>query len=52
MEVDLLATDIIAPYLQVFTLFLVRQFSKNMANKDIRDKHLKKDVPFAVFIQN
>ena len=50
MEVDLLATDIIAPYLQVFTLLLVRQFAKNMAQKDIRDKHLKKDVPFAVFI--
>ena len=52
MEIDLLATDIIAPYLQIFTLYLIRQFAKNMVHKEIKDKYLKKEVPFAVFIQN
>lgn len=52
MELDLLASDIIAPYLQVFTLYLVRKFAKNMQRREIRDKYIKKDVTFDVFMQN
>ena len=50
MEIDLLATDIIAPYLQIFTLYLIRKFVLNVQRQPIKDKYLDKDVPFAVFI--
>ena len=52
MEIDLLATDIIAPYLQIFTLYLVRKFILNMQRQPKKDKYLNKEVPFEVFLQN